>query len=220
MNVRTTRAAFTLIELLVVIAIIALLAALVVPGLVRSREAARASRCSGQLRQIAMAVSLYADSREDRFPRSQHSAAANNEKTWGRALAPLLGANDDTWLQLLRGVYHCPSDSRTPTWSYGLNVYFELGPEDDYDGKPDTWRRRADVPNPAATVLFAENASTADHIMPNFWAGSQDAEDCDSKRHRGKANYAYVDGHIELLPLETIYDTARGIDRWNPAKAK
>lgn len=214
------RRAFTLIELLVVIAILGLLAGLLVPGLMRAREAGRSARCSGQMRQLATAVSMHCDNREDVFPRSQHSAATHGEKTWGRVLAPLLGGSDDGWTVLLRGIYHCPTDRRPPTWSYGLNVYFELGPDDDYDGKPDTWRRRGDVPNPAATVLFAENASSADHIMPNFWAGPQDAADCDSQRHRGKANYAYVDGHIESLPLASIYDPGRGLDRWNPGKAR
>ena len=48
----------------------------------------------------------------------------------------------------------------------GLAV-FEVGDDDDYAGKPRP-RRSAQVPRPAATILFAENNSAADHIMAHF----------------------------------------------------
>jgi prepilin-type N-terminal cleavage/methylation domain-containing protein/prepilin-type processing-associated H-X9-DG protein len=211
---------FTLIELLVVMAILGLLAALTLPAFSRSRDAARSAQCTGNLRQLGLAVSLYAEDQSDRFPRSQHSAFAHRELNWGRALAPHLGATTERWQTLLVGVYHCGGDARPAAWSYGLNVYFELGPEDSYEGSPTTWRRRADVPQPAVTVLFAENASDADHIMPHFWVNPGDAEDADHRRHRGRSNYAFVDGHIESLPLTGVFDPPRRLDRWNPGLAR
>ena len=172
------------------------------------------------MRQLGLAVRLYADDHSDEFPRSQHSAFPHQQLTWGRALAPQLGADATTaWTNLLRTLYHCPVDRRTNGWSYGLNVYFELGPDDDYPGKPQTWRRVGSVPNPSQTVLFAENASEADHIMPNFWAAAKDAVDVASRRHARASNYTFVDGHAEARKFVTIYEPVRRIDQWNPALA-
>ena len=169
--------AFTLIELLTVIAIIALLAGLLLPVLGGARQRARGAACMSQLKQLGVAMVVYTDEHDDTFPRSQHSAFTHGELSWLRTVAPYLGSSTTDWKKLLDGVYHCGSDSRKNIWSYGLNVYYELGPDDDYAGKPATWRRRGDVPRPTRTVLFAENNSEADHLMPNFWVSTADAVD-------------------------------------------
>jgi prepilin-type N-terminal cleavage/methylation domain-containing protein len=59
------RRGFTLVELLVVIAILAILAALLLPGLGRARGAALAIACTGRLRQMGLACELYSSDWDD-----------------------------------------------------------------------------------------------------------------------------------------------------------
>src|SRR5579862_8857435 len=60
--------AFTLIELLVVIAIIAILAALLLPALSSAKASARRANCINNLRQVSLAVHLYAADNSDTLP--------------------------------------------------------------------------------------------------------------------------------------------------------
>src|SRR5258706_129300 len=59
---------FTLVELLVVIGIIALLVAILLPALSKSREMARRAACLSNLRQVHMAFVLYAADNHDQVP--------------------------------------------------------------------------------------------------------------------------------------------------------
>ena len=56
----TRRAGFTLVEIMIVVGIITLLAALAIPGFLRARKRAQASRVKDDLRLIEAAVDQYA----------------------------------------------------------------------------------------------------------------------------------------------------------------
>jgi prepilin-type N-terminal cleavage/methylation domain-containing protein len=61
------RKAFTLIELLVVIAIIALLMAILMPALQRVKKQVKEVICQTQLKQLGLALEMYADDNEGHF---------------------------------------------------------------------------------------------------------------------------------------------------------
>ena len=62
---QNSRRAFTLIELLVVIAIIAILAAILFPVFAQAKEAAKATACLSNGKNIGTAILLYANDNED-----------------------------------------------------------------------------------------------------------------------------------------------------------
>ncbi len=110
---RSAPHAFTLIELLVVIALIALLIALLLPGLEGSRQAARSVACLSRLQTLHFAVRTYADDYRT-FP-VEHPTEVINV------------------LELPRDAWRCPADragrhnpSRVySSYSYIAPIYME-----------------------------------------------------------------------------------------------
>jgi prepilin-type processing-associated H-X9-DG protein/prepilin-type N-terminal cleavage/methylation domain-containing protein len=71
---RQRKTAFTLIELLVVIAVIALLAAILFPVFAQARAKARQATCLSNLKQIGLAVMMYAQDYDEMLPPANYPA--------------------------------------------------------------------------------------------------------------------------------------------------
>ena len=140
-------AGFTLIELLVVIAIIAILAAMLLPTLAKSKQQAQGALCLSNLRQLTLAWAMYNGDNKENFVVNGN----NGDSPGGTANAPTRGVNpqwcpDDmsqgadvpgeqislAWLQagLLYpyvggpGPYRCPADTST----YKDDTVYPIGP--------------------------------------------------------------------------------------------
>lgn len=78
---------FTLIELLVVIAIVAILAAIIFPVFSRARENARKTTCMSNLRQLGLALHMYAQDWDEGFPIDKWTGNSD-ERLW-RLILPI-----------------------------------------------------------------------------------------------------------------------------------
>ena len=215
--------------MLVVIAVGSILVALVGTSANNSLQKAKTTQCLAKMRALGSGILLYSQDNNGELPRSQHSAAMARVLAWNRAILPYLdqpaSPTAAEWTGIYNKIYRCPAHKTRDVnlASYALNVYFELNPDgDDYVGSPATWRRQVSVPKPGATILLAEPKDVyyADHIMCHMWSSARGATNAvDTQRHTKKSNYLFVDGHVESLPIEATYDSATGVNRWNPSLA-
>ena len=213
------RPAFTLIELLVVIAIIALLVSILLPALSQAQEQARSLVCLSNMRNMMLATLMYAGENDDHFPQALHpdNATLSPQGNWIDLLEPYAGE------PLL---YRCPSDAspffdtpavgdRLRNTSYALNN-FVSGSLPGYESFVDLETIRNDD-RVIFTTELVENPddpakryyAVMDHVHAELWIGDpQNAPDewLARRRHLDKANYNFLDGHVETLPFEKTWE--------------
>ena len=104
---------FNLIELLVAIAIIAILAALLLAVLSSAKATAKRTKCLNNLRQINLAVRMYADDHQDTLPgmtRSASDGGTNDSFFYYKSLvAGYVSLNGSSSSQ--DKVFDCPADT-------------------------------------------------------------------------------------------------------------
>jgi prepilin-type N-terminal cleavage/methylation domain-containing protein len=210
-----SRRAFTLIELLVVIAIIAILASLLLPALARSREKGKAARCQSNVRQLALAATMFEEDNQV-YPVGW---LASGPPIWYHQLQPYLGRNETN---AGGGVFICPSSLQKPQsteairtglreggfWSfltYAQNCYINCGA---------TNIGARQVQDPSGTLIYADtdgwdaclygdDMGTANvcyrHSGGNDRSSGTDRGVTGQKLGKHRANAGFLDNHVELI---------------------
>src|SRR5262245_43358189 len=120
---RKAKTGFTLIELLVVIAIIAVLAALLLPVLSSAKAKAQRTTCTNNLRQINLAVRMYADDANDTSPSALTTNRMGNE--YRTLVQSYLGLKGPPSPQ--DKLFACPADTFRYTTRSGVVVFSPTG---------------------------------------------------------------------------------------------
>ena len=203
---------FTLIELLVVIAIIAILAAMVLPGLARAKESANRTKCMSNLKQLQLALKLYVDENRGLFPPRSDAIRWPTELLELYRNTNLLACPTD----LQRGIPPATLGASSPKYyadnslrSYMMNGWNDVFPAAAAaNPRPEFSMKESSILKPSETIVWGEKR----HDAQDFWMDLFDIGDnlTDKIQHgthsnylkplrTGGANFACVDGAVRFL---------------------
>ena len=203
-----TKQAFTLIELLVVIAVIAILAALLLPALSRAKASAKRIACTGNVRQINLAVRMYADDHSDAiayYTNEIYFAYKENILSYvgqaGNASssnAVFVCAADDFDLsgpigEWIFGPFNCRGFYNLP-WTHFSSYWFNGGVFNDDTNELDMAQKPfSSVREPARTELIGEDSggiglSSHDRRQPLQFPDARNV-------------MSFVDGHASYIKI-------------------
>ena len=213
---------FTLVELLVVIAIIAILAALLLPALGKARSMASSIACAGNLKQIGLLLSMYAQQNNDFVPFYQPGCEARDfvPLLLGRASAGRYTEGVDQ-TDSLKGVFFCPNTPRLADAAFYRNSYCPTrGPDNSarpragglyFRNGSSFSPRKLGMVNPSSVAVVESKMEIFSRWNNLCSAGIPDAYKTnqarslppdstgivDYMRHNQKANFLYAGGHLK-----------------------
>ncbi len=217
-GLRTSSFAFTLIELLVVIAIIAILAALLLPALARSKAKAEAVTCASNLHQLSLAWTLYAEDNGDRLV-NNHGVPETlaRRQTWANNVEDWESSDDNTNLVYLTDsklgpyanrsakIYKCPADRepapngpRIRSMSMNAQVGNPGELTNQFNPQYAQFYKMAEIPNASGIFVFLDEQ--ADTLNDGYFVNKLDDYawgNVPGSYHNGAVNLSFADGHQE-----------------------